>query len=369
MATLTAEQFRKMFPQANNEPVTRVLGRGLQAIADPLNQYRLPESTPLIGGISAADFTGLTGAQGVLQDFSKGNLQSGDMRMFDLLGLGAGAVPVAKTALKGGGLLGKEALRQMNEGTGLLGKATIDSRINIVPVDVAKQFNMKTTLPKSDEFASAVQGTKGAEITPEGLQLSLQRFQKPEQELSESVRTGVFYLPEGSANIKYYKNKGTLKSGNPYGGEELITGKTVYKNPLFVKGATGGKAPEEAYKKLLGKDKFDEFQKYVRSAASAPYKMREEVAYDFLQRYAPEISDNAWNIVQNSTQGNQLRYALQEAVIANEARKAGYDSILGYSKGKDGLRISEVFDLREQLYPSPMGEYGLMPEFEGLLRK
>jgi hypothetical protein len=132
MARLTAEQFRKMFPQANNEPVTRALGRGLQAIADPLNQYRLPESMPVVGGISAADFTGLTGAQGVLQDFSKGDLQSGDMRMFDLLGLGAGAVPVAKTALKGGGLLGKEALRQMNEGTGLLSKVTIDPKMNVV---------------------------------------------------------------------------------------------------------------------------------------------------------------------------------------------------------------------------------------------
>ncbi|HEY7865874.1 MAG TPA: hypothetical protein VIC51_07695 [Psychromonas sp.] len=132
MATLTAEQFRKMFPQANNEPVTGALATGLQAIADPLNQYRLPESMPAVGGMSAADFTGLTGAQGVLQDFSRGNLQSGDMRMFDLLGLGAGAAPAARTALKGGGLLGKEALRQMNEGTGLLGKVAINPRQYVV---------------------------------------------------------------------------------------------------------------------------------------------------------------------------------------------------------------------------------------------
>jgi hypothetical protein len=154
MARLTAEQFRKMFPQANNEPVTRALGRGLQAIADPLNQYRLPESTPLVGGMSAADFTGLTGAQGVLQDFSKGDLQSGDMRMFDLLGLGAGAVPVAKTALKGGGLLGKEALRQMNEGTGLLSKVTIDPRMYAVTkTDYEKAFDLaqkRAALPVSE---------------------------------------------------------------------------------------------------------------------------------------------------------------------------------------------------------------------------
>jgi hypothetical protein len=138
MATLTAEQFRKMFPQANNEPVTRALGRGLQAIADPLNQYRLPESMPVVGGMSAADFTGLTGAQGVLQDFSKGNLQSGDMRMFDLLGVGAGAAPAARTALKGGGLLGKEALRQMNEGTGLLGLITPNPRQYMIETKYGK---------------------------------------------------------------------------------------------------------------------------------------------------------------------------------------------------------------------------------------
>jgi hypothetical protein len=93
--------------------------------------------------MSAADFTGLTGAQGVLQDFSKGNLQSGDMRMFDLLGLGAGAAPVARTALKGGGLLGKEALRQMNEGTGLLGKVAIDPRMYAVTkTDYEKAFDL-----------------------------------------------------------------------------------------------------------------------------------------------------------------------------------------------------------------------------------
>lgn len=285
--------------------------------------------------------------------------------LLDVAPVAGAATPVIKS---GGKTLFKEAARQIETGTGLLGSSAINPRINIVPVDVAKNIDMPITLPKSEEFLSAVKGTPNASITPEGLNLNLVRYQKPEQELSESVRTGVFYLPEGSANVKYYKNKGTSSSGNPYGGADLIQGETIYKNPLFVKGATGGKAPEEAYKQLLGKDKFNEFQKYVRHAASAPYKMREEVAYDFLQRYAPEIADNSWNIVQNSTQGNQLRYALQEAVIANEARKAGHDVILGYSKGKDGLRISEAFDLRESHYPSPSGEFYMNPEFEGLLK-
>jgi hypothetical protein len=60
-----------------------------------------------------------------------------------LLGLGAGAAPVARTALKGGGLLGKEALRQMNEGTGLLGKVAIDPRMYAVTkTDYEKAFDL-----------------------------------------------------------------------------------------------------------------------------------------------------------------------------------------------------------------------------------
>ena len=94
-------------------------------------------------------------------------------------------------------------------------------------------------------------------------------------------------------------------------------------------------------------------------------------AYNFLEKYAPEIADNAWNIAENSTQSNQFRMALQEAVIGNEARKAGYDSVIGYSSGRKGKGnfLSEIFDVRENLYPSPSGEYGLTSEFEGLLKR
>lgn len=142
MAAMTAAQFREMFPNANNEPITKALATGLNAVREGLDPYKIPESVPLLGGQSAADLTGFTGAAGVVEDFSRGNLQSGDMRMFDLLGLAAGVAPAARTVVKGGGLLGKEALRQMNEGTGLLGRGTINPRINIVPANVTKQTNI-----------------------------------------------------------------------------------------------------------------------------------------------------------------------------------------------------------------------------------
>jgi hypothetical protein len=236
----------------------------------------------------------------------------------------------------------------------------------IVSKEVAKNIDMPITLPKSEEFLSAVKGTPNASITPEGLNLNLVRYQKPEQELSESVRTGVFYLPEGSAQAKYYKGKGV--SGGNYGGTQTISGETLYKNPLLAKGGTGGKAPEEAYKQLAGKEQFKSMQSDLMKVLQSRDKGSE--SYMFLEKYAPNIADNAWNIVDNSKQGNQLRYALQEAVIANEARKAGYDSILGYSKGRGdkGNFLSEVFDLRESHYPSPSGEFYMNPEFEVLLK-
>lgn len=253
-------------------------------------------------------------------------------------------------------------------GLGLL--PFIPSMAGIVSPKIAKMIDMPVSLPNSDDFLSAVKGTKGAEITPDGLKMNLIRFQKPEQELEQSVRNGVFYLPEGNANIKHYKNKGTLATGNPYGGNQEISGETLYKNPLFVKGATGGKAPEEAYKQLMGKDKFLEMTKEVIRASSAPRHMKEEVVYRFLEDYAPELADNTWHIVQNSNQGNQLRYALQEAVIGNTARQKGYDGILGYSKGKGdkGNFLSEAFDLRESHYPSPDGTSYLNDYFKNLLK-
>ena len=240
----------------------------------------------------------------------------------------------------------------------------------IVSPSIAKRIDIPINLPKTEDFTSAVSGTKGAEITPDGLKMNLVRYQKPEQELEQSVRNGVFYLPEGNPNLKHYKNKGTLSTGNPYGGNQQIAGETLYKNPLFVKGATGGKAPEEAYKQLYGKDVFDKMTNDARNAASAPRHMKEEVAYQFLNDYAPELADNAWHIVQNSNQGNQLRYALQEAVIGNAARQKGHDAILGFSKGRGdkGNFLSEAFDLRESHYPSPDGTSYLNDYFENLLK-
>jgi hypothetical protein len=240
----------------------------------------------------------------------------------------------------------------------------------VISRDVATQIKMPVTLPQGDDFVNAVQNTPGAEITNDGLVMRLQRMQKPEQAGEESVRTGVFYLPEGSASMKYYKSGGD----NTYGGSQPISGETIYKNPLFVKGATGGKAPEAAYDQLMGKGAYQKMRSDVLQAASVmnPYlklDRQDRIArvQQTLEEYGsdPSIADY---LVSTSTKGNQLAYAIQENIVANAVRNAGHDAVLGFSQKRTGDKfISEVFDVREATYPTPEGEFTLRPEFAGLL--
>jgi hypothetical protein len=258
----------------------------------------------------------------------------------------------------GGGLATGKALRNPT------GQGGFD--LNIVPLDTAKNIKMATTLPSDEMFLNAVKNTPNAEIIDDGLKVSLVRNQKPEQSGMESVRGGVFYLPEGSANVKHYS---TGKMG--YGGTEPISGETIVKNPLFVKGATGGKAPAAAYDSLMGKGAYEKMRQDVLQANSVrrlPNNLLSEAdkvarVGETLSKYGvdPEL---AGYIMQNSKFGNQLPYALQELIVSEAARKAGHDSIVGFSKKRTGEPfISELFDLREATYPTKQGGFSLRDEF------
>lgn len=238
--------------------------------------------------------------------------------------------------------------------------------LNIVPLDAAKNIKMATTLPTDEMFLNAVKNTPNAEIIDDGLKISLIRNQKPEQAGMESVRGGVFYLPEGSGNARYYA---TGVSG--YGGKEPISGETIVKNPLFVKGATGGKAPAAAYDSLMGKGAYEKMRQDVLQATgvrSLPNNLlsnAEKATHlgETLQKYGVDPSVAEY-ILEKSKYGNQLPYAMQEYIVGEAARKAGHDSIVGFSKKKTGEPfISELFDLREATYPTKQGGFSLRDEF------
>jgi hypothetical protein len=281
----------------------------------------------------------------------------------------AAVKPVAQAVGKGGKAVARMAGEEINaammgERGGLLGAMT-PQPMNIVPPSVVRQIDMPVNLPKSKEFFNAVTQEPSAAITPEGLLMNVKRQQVPDQSGMESVRTGVFYLPE-SQSASVYKGK------QGYGGSEPIQGSTLYKNPLFVKGATGGKAPESAYDQLLGKGSYQAMRNEALDVASGyrtPDFERVKKARAFLEKYGGD-PDLAEYIVENSKYGNQLTYALQENAVANAVRNAGHDAVLGYSKGRGdkGEFFSEVFDVREQNYPTPQGDYQLMPQFESLLK-
>ena len=230
----------------------------------------------------------------------------------------------------------------------------------IVAPNVARELNTLRKLPEDDIFKQAVANTPGARVTEEGLFMNLQRGQKPEQEAMESVRGGVFYLPEGSSNMKHYKK-------GDYGGQQMIEGETLINNPLFVKGATGGKAPEAAYDQLMGKGAYQKMRQEalqasgvmnLRGGGLTEADKAERIART-LQEFGIEehiAPDMAWNMLQNSKSGNQLPYAIQEAIVGNAVRNAGHDVVLGHSKGKQGPFLSEVFDVREPYYPYDTGE-------------
>jgi len=264
---------------------------------------------------------------------------------------------------------------QVTDQTGLaqLGDQVMAGELGFAPAGiispvVAKAINMPVSLPTDEVFQKAVANTPNAQITDEGLLLNVMRKQKPEQAMTESVRGGVFYLPEGASQIKHYGG-----STSYYGGTEKIAGETLFKNPLFVKGATGGKAPEAAYEELLGKDALSQMKDDAMEFSSRVF--RPNVSYgqavegveEYLRKYAPDLEGYGSYIIDNSRKGNQLRYALQEVAVGQKVRDAGFDSVIGHSKKKGEPTISEIFDVRESHYPNAYGDFQLMPKFEGLL--
>jgi hypothetical protein len=241
----------------------------------------------------------------------------------------------------------------------------------IVPPVAALRTPIKRGALEANELLqSAVRGTPNASIAEDGLRMRVQRNQLPQQSGEESVRGGVFYLPEGASTARHYKKGTTQAGGNYYGGPQQISGETLFKNPLVVKGATGGKAPENAYDSILGKGAYQKMRDDVMQVIGLYFDkpIREEAAERFLSQYAPEMSGMGWHIVQNSQKGNQLAYALQEAAVASAVRRAGHDGVLGYSTKRGAAKgesfLSEVFDVRENRYPDDSGGYSMWPEFD-----
>lgn len=209
-----------------------------------------------------------------------------------------------------------------------------------------------------DKFYDAITNTEGAQLTPNGVELDIARYQKPEQHGAVSPRDGVFYLPEKKSPYSHYYSTGKIG----YGGGELVTGRTTLRNPIIVEAGTGGNGVKKAYDMIKGKGAYDQMRSVVlelavtKSVWNKNYDLEGAVA-KILQMYTPMGDDETHNyasmIVQHSTVGNTLAYAVQEHIVGQAVREAGYDGVLSYSKSGGRPRLSEVFDVRASDFPYP----------------
>lgn len=240
-------------------------------------------------------------------------------------------------------------------------KQALPLLMGIIAPSVAKGLKGEINMPKAPELLEAIKNTQGASITPDGLLLDVSRFQKPEQSGQVSVRTGVFYLPEKNSSQKGLYTR----ASNNYGGNQVIEGQTLVKNPLIVKGATGGKAPEVAYDMINGKGAYQSMRNDVlKELPQWGRKASPGDIYNLLEKYGAD-GDLADLIIQNSKGGNLLPYAIQENIVAHAVRNAGHDAVIGYSKRKGQSVLSEIFDVRETDYPTPEGDFAVHPDFRG----
>jgi len=202
----------------------------------------------------------------------------------------------------------------------------------------------------------AVMNTPGAQfISPHYIKLQVSRYQKPEQGGRLSVRTGVFYLPELKSPYQRH-----YKGGKSYGGSQYISGTIVCKQPYVLKAGTGGLGPEKAFIELYSKETYKELNSDIMNIIqksiwdrSGGYETEDRVI-ELLEKWEGDV-DLAYDIIRHSKEGNRLRYALQEHIIAHKIREKGYDTVISYSTSGGDFRLSEVFDLRQMEYPSESG--------------
>ena len=123
--------------EIRNTPQNSFLGgvaNFLSPVSEFLDRGKLPESIPLLGGMSAADVTGVKGTESLVRDMSYGkfpisgaSLQTAkvDPRLLDLAGVSGAMMPVGKAALR-------EAAKQVQNRTGFA-RFMPNTRMGVVP--------------------------------------------------------------------------------------------------------------------------------------------------------------------------------------------------------------------------------------------
>ncbi len=240
---LNRDQFQAMMGLNKPEPVTSFVASGLNAIKQPLDYYAIDKRVPLVGGQSIADLIGLTGTQSLVQDFSQGKpmMRDGlpDERFIDA----ASMIPMIKPAAVATGQaaksLGKEALRQGYEGTGVLGMIAPDIKMPITEFEIRQLTAQKNAaLPYSEG---------GLNLSPNNTAMQRARAMgfetQPSKEMYHYARQGwdsnkidpsKSDLGFHTGTIKQANHRGNVFMPHEEGGNIMPLMKSKYANMLKV---------------------------------------------------------------------------------------------------------------------------------------
>lgn len=334
--------------RASGRPGARIAANLIEPIAPRGVGFggRLAAETAAgVGGVKGAEYVGRKAEEAGLGPWS----QTGVSLLGGLAGgmAGAGLAAQGRAIARGG----------VNPARPSLAAEAGSFRIN--PDDVRPDTGRKFEAPAG--LDEAVRNTPDARFTERGLELNLFRFQKPEQAGEYSGRGGVFYLAdENSPGVRYYKQGQRASRQTDYGGTQRVDERVVLERPLVVKAATGGKGPQIAYDTIKGKGAYEEMRGRVLDAVRAPYGKRlqewevEERVSNILGEFGAD-TDLAYTIATTAKTGNQLPYAVQEAIVGAALREAGYDSMVAFTNAtaKSPARIAEIFDVEMPTFPDP----------------
>jgi hypothetical protein len=241
--------------------------------------------------------------------------------------------------------------------------------------------------PGGDQFLpSELRNVPGGAITDKGFEVDVRRFQNPAQAGEPAARSGVHYLVPGHApsDESFFRRGG--HSVVPYGGEQLIEGRTAFKRPAVIEGVSGGGfGAKAALAKILGHQTAYDLEALLskesyRGQRGEHFSTIADRAGEILTKFGgdPALADDiarlsfvrqrSGDIPKYLFSPNRFTNAIRENIAAQQVRSRGHDAIISLGRqrrieGNVGPTVREIFDLRESVYPTPSGEFGVHPEF------
>jgi len=246
---------------------------------------------------------------------------------------------------------------------------------NIVPPDQAPTQNVGPPLdalnrnPNKDHIINLIK-LLGGSVNDTGIDINVYRMNDDNKIGLPTYRDSMFYgFDLDKIKNMYGRPDAGLETGMQLeGGNTLVGGPTRFVNPYFTRaGLTTGVAGNAVelvpnYRELsadLGDLMYDlDYSKWKKAPIQGGQESRpieEGAIRRLIERYGGD--PNAAGPIEFYANHSYGKTPIIENILANHARRAGHDAIIGYTS--NGL--GEVQDLRERHYPDRSGSAPLHP--------